>query len=214
MKTISLSQQGLTTEILTQINETLEEGGLVCIPSPSGYKLLADLQSPQAVVSMLQAKRRVKNAPALVFLPDESWVDKVADNVTVDARKLMGQFWPGPVTLLFKANDDLHPKVKKALTKAKGWLGVRVPEDDLTLAILKNFKRPVIVSSANLAKKAGANSVAQVKKNFGRTVDLLLEKGDIAPGSNSTLVDVSSGEVSVIRAGAVAEEEILSALAG
>jgi len=213
MKKIDFSALESNPQTIEQISEVLASGGLVCLPASSGYKLVADLASPGAITAMAQAKRRVKYAPALVFVPDDGWVDKVAAAVTDEARTLMRRFWPGSVTLLFKANEDLHPKVRKPLTKAKGLLGVRVPDDDLWRRVLDGFGRPVLVSSANLARKHGAQSVAQVKKNFGRTVDLLVDAGDVRDAANSTLVDVSNGTVAVIRAGAVTEQHILDALA-
>jgi len=214
MKTITLSElETDPTQYLT-IAETLVGDGLVCIPASSGYKLVADLASPAAITAMLHAKRRVKNAPALVFVPDAAWVDRVAAAVSDEARRLMQRFWPGPVTLLLKASEDLHPKVRKPLTKAKGWLGVRVPEEPVALGVVRAFGRPVLVSSANLAHKQGAHSVAQVKKNFGRTVELLVDAGDISPSANSTLVDVSGPGVSVVRAGAITADSIHAALAG
>ena len=214
MKTIPLSELETDSAQYKHIADTLEDGGLVCLPASSGYKLVVDLASPAAITAMLHAKRRVKNAPALVFVPDASWVDRVAAVVSDEARLLMQRFWPGPVTLLLKASDDLHPKVRKPLTKAKGWLGVRVPEDEISLGAVRAFGRPVLVSSANLARKHGAHSVAQVKKNFGRTVQLLVDAGDVKPSASSTLVDVSGPGVSVVRAGAVAEDSIHEALAG
>lgn len=214
MKTIALSEIQSDPHVYQQVTTTLEESQLVCIPTPSGYKIIADLGSPAAITAMLQAKRRIKNAPALIFVPSGDWADKVAEVVSDQARVLMGQFWPGPMTLLFKASDSLDPKVRKPLTKAKGWLGVRVPDDEVALAVLRAFGRPVLVSSANLAKKTGAHSVAQVKKNFGRTVALMIDAGDLPSRPNSTLVDVSNGAVSVVRAGALDEDKIMGALAG
>jgi tRNA threonylcarbamoyl adenosine modification protein (Sua5/YciO/YrdC/YwlC family) len=214
MKTIPLSVLETDSTQYKQIADTLAGGGLVCLPASSGYKLIADLSSPAAITAMLHAKRRVKNAPALVFVPDADWVDRVAAVVSDEARRLMQRFWPGPVTLLLKASDDLHPKVRKPLTKAKGWLGVRVPDDEVTLGVVREFGQPVLVSSANLARKQGAHSVAQVKKNFGRTVELLVDAGDIRPSASSTLVDVSGPGVSVVRAGAITEDSIHEALAG
>ncbi len=214
MKTVSLVLDQPDPSIYSQVAGVLEKGGLVCFPANSGYKLVADLSSPAAITAMLQAKRRVKNAPALVFVPDESWVGHVAETISAEARELMRLFWPGPVTLLFRANESLHPKVRKPLTKAKGWLGVRVPDDEVSLAVVRAFGRPLLVSSANLSKKGGAHSVAQVKKNFGRTTNLLIDAGDVDAGPNSTLVDVTREAPSVVRAGAVSEERIIAALTG
>jgi L-threonylcarbamoyladenylate synthase len=212
LKTIPFPEISKNPKIFEEVGAALEQGGIVCLPTPSGYKLLADLASPKAVTAMLQAKRRVKNAPALVFVPDATWVDRVVDSVSEEARRLMSELWPGPLTLLFKAGERIDPKVRKPLTKAKGWLGVRMPEDEVSLGALKAFGRPVLVSSANLADKGGAHSVAQVKKNFGRTVDLLVDKGDVTPAPSSTLVDVSNGMAKVVRIGAIDEDRVAAAL--
>ena len=212
MKTILRRELEADPTLYKEVAQVLEKGGLVCHPAPSGYKLVADLGSPDAITALIQAKRRVGNAPSLVFVPDASWVDKVAENVTPEARKLMRAFWPGPVTLLVNANPDLHPKVRKPLTKAKGWLGVRMPGDPLCQSVVRAFGRPLLVSSANLSSKHGAHSLAQVKKNFGNTVTLLIDAGDITPRENSTLVDITSETPTVVRAGAISEERIRETL--
>jgi len=212
LRTIPYPEISKDPNIYKEVGAVLEQGGLVCVPTPSGYKLLADLASPKAITAMLQAKRRVKNAPSLVFVPNAEWVERVVDAISEEARRLMQELWPGPITLLFKAGERIDPKVRKPLTKAKGWLGVRMPEDEVSLGAVKTFGRPVLVSSANLADKGGAHSVAQIKKNFGRTVDLIVDKGDVAHAARSTLVDVSDGMPKIVRAGAVGEDRIAAAL--
>ena len=213
MKTIELSLIESDPALLEEVKESLENGRIVCFPSSSGYKLAADLTSPDAVINMQQAKRRVKNAPSLVLVPDETWVSRVAGEVPDCAKTLMRAFWPGPLTLLLTAGGFLPPKVVKPLTKAKGWLGIRMPSDDVAQKLLQSFCRPLLVSSANLSKKHGENSVSQVRKNFGRTVDIMIDAGDLSSSSASTLVDVTQPEPSVIRAGVISAEAVQRALA-
>lgn len=212
MRTIAVSALREEPQKYIEVAQVLSQGGLVCFPAASGYKIAAQLRSEFAVTSVLQAKRRVSNAPALVFVPDASAVEQLAANVSQEARTLMAAFWPGPVTLLVKMNDEIDPFIRRALTKAKGWLGVRVPHEEVPAGILQAFGEPILVSSANIASKRGAHSVAQVRKNFGRTVELLLDAGDIHPQPNSTLVDVSSDKIKIVRADAVPEDQILFAL--
>lgn len=214
MKTISLLEIQQQPTLYSETAKILEAGRLVCFPTPSGYKLGADFGSPDAVTAMLQAKRRVKNAPALVFLPHVDWVDSVVSAKSDKAVALMKALWPGHVTLLFPANEELPSKVRKPLTKAKGWLGVRIPSDEVSTGVLGAFGKPILVSSANLASKHGAHSVAQVRKNFGRTIDLLIDAGDLkSDAPRSTLVDLTGDMPEIIRAGAVTEEDIRRALA-
>ena len=163
---------------------------------------------------MIQAKRRVKNAPALVLIPDVIWVNQLTDDISKEAETLMNTLWPGQLTLLFRPSENLDAKVRKLLTKAKGWLGVRIPNDEVAANITKTFGGPIVVSSANLSQKMGDRSVAQVKKNFGRTVELLLDAGDIREGTQSTLVDLTQSNPEIVRIGAISDETIQQALAG
>ena len=213
MRTVSLSDIQTNPAILNEITDILTDDGIICIPTPSGYKLMANLESANAVISMNQAKRRVKSAPALVLIPDSSHVEDIADTVTSEANILMNELWPGPVTLLFAAGEGIPPKVRKALTKAKGWLGIRVPDSGLAQSIVRAFDKPLLVSSANISRKGGAESLAQVKKNFGRTISLIVEDGDVSIKRFSTLVDVTREIPKIIRKGAVSEETIQNALA-
>ena len=80
-------------------------------------------------------------------------------------------------------------------------------------ALVKEFGKPLVVSSANLSRKHGAQSVAQVRKNFGRTVELLIDAGDLAQGPSSTLVDLTNGSPNVVRAGSVTEDAITAIVA-
>jgi L-threonylcarbamoyladenylate synthase len=212
MKTIVVRPDEVAADLIAGAVEVLEQGGLVCLPTPSGYKLAADLGSRQAINAMIQAKRQVKNTPSLVLVPDEDAACEVVAEVSADGRKLMRAFWPGSVTLLFHASEALPAKIRKSLTRAKGWLGVRVPNDKVSLDLVRSFGRPVLVSSANLSRKHGARSVAQVRKNFGRTVALMFDVGDIPESPKSTLIDMTGQRPSVIRAGMVGEEDVFSAL--
>ncbi|MCU0661418.1 MAG: L-threonylcarbamoyladenylate synthase [Myxococcota bacterium] len=213
MRVIALSVLRENPGRYAEVAEVLSQGGLVCFPAGSGYKIAVELGSEGAVTSVMQAKRRIKNAPALVFVPTAEAIEELASCVSEQARVLMRAFWPGPVTLLVEANEEIAPRIRKPLTQAKGWIGVRLPHEEVPMAVLQAFGKPILVSSANIASKRGAHSVAQVKKNFGRTVELLVDAGDIVPQPSSTLVDVSSDAVHVIRAEAVPEADILAALA-
>ncbi len=208
MKTIPLSLIESNPLLYNEINETLENSGIVCFPSRSGYKLAADLSSTNAVMNMQTAKRRIKNAPALVLVPNEEWVSTLAVDVPEAAKSLMKAFWPGPLTLLLTASEYLHPKVVRPLTKAKGWLGVRMPDDEIASKILEKFGKPLLVSSANLASKHGAHSAQQVRKNFGRTVDIMIDAGDLSVYESSTLVDLTHNEPEIIRAGVISETAV------
>jgi len=213
MKTITLQNVQDHSDIIEQVCAVLEEGGGACLPMNGSYRLLADLNNTDAVMRLFQSKRRVKKAPSLVFLPDPGRLREVAADVSDTAAQLATQFWPGPLTILFEAHPDLPRKVKKQLTAGKKKIGVRVPDDELLSAIVNAFGRPIVVSSANRERKAGADSPAQVRKNFGRQIDLFVDAGDLQGRSSSTVVDIDAGELRMIRPGAIDVSVIQATLA-
>jgi L-threonylcarbamoyladenylate synthase len=191
-----------------EVCQVLNEGGLVCLPCGGSYRIVADLGSEQAVSHLLQSKRRMGGAPALVFVKDERMLSKVAATVCPLAKRLIHAFWPGPLTILFEANPQLPQKVTRQLTKANGKLGVRVPDQPVLQQVLDACDRPLFVSSANVATRSGASSPAQVRKNFLGRVDVFIDAGDLQPAPASTVIDVIDDQVQVTRHGVIPDKEI------
>ncbi len=203
---------GSQEELVQQVVDVLNDGGLVCLPCNGTYRILADLQSQDAVMRLLQTKRRVHKAPSLVFVDSVDRLDLVADEVDPETRAVAEALWPGPVTVLVSASRKLPRKVTKELTKANGKLGVRVPESDLAQQVVRAFGAPVLVSSANRGRKSGESSAAQVRQNLGRGIDLFVDAGDLEPVPSSTVIELRSGDTNVVRAGAIPEELIRQVL--
>jgi L-threonylcarbamoyladenylate synthase len=103
--------------------------------------------------------------------------------------------------------------VAKTLTRATGKVGVRSPACAVAARVVREFGGPLLVSSANLERKAGANSLAQVRKNFQQRLDVCVDSGDLPEGKASTLVEITDGEWRVAREGAISREQIEAALA-
>ena len=212
MKTLRLQDyQDQMGNLFQEAKRVLERGGLVCLPCNGTYRILADLNNPDAVTKLFQSKRRVGKAPALVFVRDEAMLTQVAHSVHATASRLT-QLWPAPLTILFDASGALPVKVRKQLGSAK--IGVRVPEDAMARELMKHLSGPLLVSSANREHKHGEQSPAQVRKNFANQVDLFIDAGDLPASSHSTVVDVDGGgEVKVTRQGVLEEALILACLA-
>lgn len=203
MKTIALRDVADPMSLVGEVSRVLKGGGLVCVPCAGRYRIVADLENEAAVMRLMQAKARVKTAPALVFVDGVDQLARVADHVPERVRQLADAYWPGPLTIRVSPNDNLPRKVLKQLGGNKVRLGVRVPLDDLMLAVTSEVGSPLLVSSANRQKKAGESSPAQVRKTFANRVDLFIDAGDLQPGPKSTVVDVSGERLMVEREGAI-----------
>jgi L-threonylcarbamoyladenylate synthase len=210
MKSVKIEQDSpLAEDVLQETARILSRGGLVCLPCGGAYRVIAPLMDEAAVTRLMQSKRRTRKAPALIFIDSEERLKEVAAQVDPAALRLARRFWPGPLTLLFEAHPDLPAKVARQLVHGDGRLGVRIPGDAVAHAVVEALQAPVLVSSANREARAGAESPAQVRKNFMGRVDLLLDAGDLKPCKASTVVEVlGGGALQVIREGALDPQEL------
>ncbi len=204
MKTVKLEEFHQDKKARRQIIQSLEQGGLVCLPCNGTYRIVADLQNEDAVTRLFQSKRRVRKAPALVFVSDKEMLHDVSDDIDAVAWKLAESLWPGPLTLLIPTHKNLPRKITKQLDGGRGnKVGVRIPEQSWLRALIKEFGRPLLISSANREKKGGETSPAQIRKNFTREVDYFLEDGDLQSLGGSTIVEIHDGQAKIIREGAL-----------
>ncbi|HEY3358242.1 MAG TPA: L-threonylcarbamoyladenylate synthase [Polyangia bacterium] len=210
----------ITAEELTQspllyrdIALALSQDGLACFPAESNYRLAASLHSQDAVMRLMQTKHRAGHHPALIFIAEPKQLDTIVGRVPAAARVLARAFWPGPLTLVLEMNLELPSKVARTLTRATGKVGVRCSAHPIAAHIVREFGGPLLVSSANLERKAGAGSLAQVRKNFQQRIDVCVDAGDLAAGAPSTLVEVTDEGWTIVREGAITKAQIEAALA-
>ena len=208
MQTVKMKAGQLPDGKLNEIVQVLDRGGVPCLPCNGTYRLFADVTNEEAVMRLIQTKRRVHKAPSLLFISSVSELHKVTDQVDPVASTLMKELWPAPLTIRFSASRDLPRNVVRELTKATGKLGVRVPQNRLSQKVVEGFGNPVYVSSANKGQKSGETSAAQVRHNFGRQIDLFVDNGDLNPVPSSTVIDVEDNQLDVVRSGAVSTEKI------
>ncbi len=210
MKIIKLSELEKNPGRYGEVAEVLASDGLVVFPGESSYRLGANVLSPKAVARLQQGKRMVQKRPALVFIHREDALHGLVKDVPDVARRLMAAFWPGPLTIRFEPGDNLPGKVRKALSRANGRIGVRVPDTQVCAHVVSSFGGPLLVSSANRSERAGAQSLALVRKTFGNVADLIIDAGDLPPGDSSTVVDVSDKGWKIVREGGLSADQIAS----
>lgn len=208
MKLVEVDAHEAEAGNLDALVTVLDNDGIICFPAESNYRLGASALSAKAVNTLVAAKRRSKHAPSLVFVADTTMFEKVAANITDVGRRLANEFWPGPLTLLVEPSDLFPKKIRKTLVKATGRIGVRIPGHAVARGIVERFGSPLLVSSANLTKKSGATSPAQIRKNFGRQIEAMVDLGDLPQNPPSTLVGLDGDNLEIRRTGAVSEDDI------
>ena len=190
-------------EGVARASEAIRSGGVVVLPTDTVYGIGADAFSPEAVASVLAAKGRGREMPPPVLVPSVRTVDGLASDVPSWARDLIKAFWPGPLTLVFTAQSSLMWD----LGETNGTVALRMPEDDVALALLSEVG-PMAVTSANLTGQPPATTVVEAATQLGAAVSVYLDGGPATGTEVSTILDCTGDAPVVLRAGAISQEQI------
>ncbi|MGB8658103.1 MAG: L-threonylcarbamoyladenylate synthase [Candidatus Zixiibacteriota bacterium] len=203
-KTLLVNPENPEKNIVSEAARILKGGGIVSFPTETVYALGADAYNQEMVAKIYRIKRRDRSKPLSVFLKDAEDARKVVDFVSEDAEKLMEEFWPGPLTLVFKST---RPKLSLVLGKGDK-LGIRVSPSKLIARLLDAARIPITATSANISGKKSCVAANRVLYFFNGRIDLILDGGKSSVFLPSTVLDVSGQEVSLLRLGHIPIEEI------
>ncbi|MEJ2475239.1 MAG: L-threonylcarbamoyladenylate synthase [Desulfobacterales bacterium] len=186
----------------------LENGGVIAFPTGSLYGLGADALNTGAVKRVFTIKRRPPDKPLLILVSDRDVVFDLAAEVTPAAKRLMDRFWPGRVTIVFRALSILPAN----LTAGSGKIGIRLPGHPVAKALVAALGRPITGTSANPSGHKGCHRIAELDPKLIEQLDLVLDAGQLKEGIGSTVIDITGAGPIVIREGVVSKRAILAAV--
>lgn len=166
----------------------IRDGKLVVYPTETVYGLGADALSEDAVERVFAAKRRDRDEPVSLAVPD---IDVALEYVRATDReeRFMREFLPGPVTVLCEKRDA----VPDALTGGRDRVGVRVPDHEVALALLREVA-PVTATSANVSGRPSATRATDLDSEIRDAAAVVLDGGETG-GTGSTVVNVETSEI-------------------
>lgn len=212
------------TELLTGMRlakVALGRTELVVLPTDTVYGIAANAFSPEAVQGLLDAKGRGRQSPPPVLVTGLNQARALVDSIPDAAIKLAETFWPGALTMIFKA----QPSIDWDLGETRGTVALRVPDHKIALALIEETG-PLAVSSANLTGQPAAITCQQAFDYLQESVAVYLDSGSSPKGEASTILDMTNlvdsydsdgnltttGSVKVIRRGALSEAKIRSVI--
>ncbi len=182
----------------------LKEGGLVAYPTDTVYGLGACANLADAIERIYQVKQRPLNMPFPLLMADISQIDEFIKSISPVARLLINHFLPGALTLVLPASDNA-PDI---ITGRGMSIAVRIPAHPVPLALIKGLGFPIIGTSANISGMPSPLTADDVRSQLGDEVDFIIDGGSCPGGKESTIVDVTSKEVIIIREGAISRQEL------
>jgi L-threonylcarbamoyladenylate synthase len=180
-----MKRQQLNAGSLEQAIEILKSGGILIFPTETVYGIGTLASNEKGIKRIYEIKKRSSDKPLQILIADPKQVEMLASGISVKARELMKKYWPGPLTLVFKAASGNS-------------VGIRMPKHDWLLKLIKETG-PLAASSANLSGETEPISAQEVKIE----ADLLIDGGKCKLGEASSVVDVSTDPPLILREGKI-----------
>jgi L-threonylcarbamoyladenylate synthase len=178
----------------------LKSGGVIAFPTETLYGLGADARDPAAIDKTFGIKGRDFKNPILVVIGDVRHLEAFAESIPTEAQKLMDRFWPGPLTIVFRAAPSVSPK----LTAGSGKIGIRLTSHPIAMAISRRLGGPLTATSANLSGSPECSSAAEVLSQLEGKLDGVVDGGQTPGGKGSTIVDATVSPIKILREGVIA----------
>ena len=176
----------------------VQAGQLVVLPTDTVYGVGADAFNPVAVNALLAAKGRGRNMPPPVLVGSVRAAAALTETLGAFGQDLIDEFWPGPLTLVFRAS----PTLRWDLGDTQGTVAVRMPLHPIALDLLRRTG-PMAVSSANVHGAPAATTADEAAEQLGEAVSVYLDGGPCADSVPSTILDLTGTMPRLLRAGVI-----------
>ena len=197
-----------TKENIEIAAKIIRDGGLVAFPTETVYGLGADAMNADAVGRIYEAKGRPSDNPMIVHISRASDIGQLTRMLSPQIVEIIDNFWPGPLTIVVKK----RPEVPDRTTGGLDTVAVRLPDNEIAQALISASCCPIAAPSANLSGGPSPTRAKDVIADMMGRVDAIIEGDDCRVGIESTVLDLSGDEPTILRPGIITAETIEAAL--
>ena len=205
------SLHGSKSECFDEIKDSanvVSNGGIIIYPTDTLYGLGADILNEESLLRIYDIKGRPNDMALPVLVSGWEMVRSISSEVNVIGEKLAARFWPGQLTLVIRANDNLST----ILTGGRGTIAVRQPDHWIAQQIIEQVGNPIVGTSANLSGSPDLVEASDLVSELGDLVDRIITCGLKPFGVGSTVVDITGEQPKLLRGTSISIEDIKSAL--
>ncbi|MCM2263805.1 MAG: L-threonylcarbamoyladenylate synthase [Desulfuromonadales bacterium] len=192
---LSINQENPQLRLIQQVCDRLKKGGVIAYPTDTTYGLGCDIFSRQGIRTIYQIKQRDARKPFSFICADLSDAARYA-HVSNVAFKIMKRHLPGPYTFVLEATRI----VPDSLVTRQKTVGIRIPDDQIALAIVQELGHPLVTTSANLSGEEPLHDPHEIEQQLGKQLDLVID-GGIRLGDPSTVISLIDDRIEVLREG-------------
>ena len=198
-------RQGIPQNELNEVVNILKHNGVVIIPTETVYGIVGNALSNDVVDRIYEVKNRPREKAINIMLGKKSSIEKYAIVESSIERKIIEKCMPGPITLVMKKKEH---NFGDGFTKSDNTLGIRIPNSEISLAILEQLDFPLIAPSANITGMASGIDAKEIAKYFDGLVDAIIDGGRAKISKASTIIKVENDDIKILREGKVTLDDI------
>ena len=194
-KILNLKNPDTYTENIKVAANALLSGKIVAFPTETVYGLGVCADNNTAIDNLYSVKRRSRDKKLSIMISKTEEVSKYVKHVPLIAKKLIGAFWPGPLTIILDLDDN-------------STVGLRNPDNRVIRDLINEVAVPIASTSANISGRAPAIDAQQVITNFSDKIDVVLDGGPAEAGNPSTIIKIFDDTFEIVRHGVIEEERL------
>lgn len=196
-KLLKIDRNSFQPEDLQEACDLLKNGELVAFPTETVYGLGGNALDETAAARIYQAKGRPSDNPLIVHVADLQALNIIGKDIPEEAYRLAERFWPGPLTMIVKKSQA----VPKATTGGLDTVAVRMPSDEIALALIQGSGLYIAAPSANASGRPSTTRAEHCMEDLGGRIPMVIDGGAVRIGLESTIVDLSAGKPLILRPG-------------
>ncbi len=194
---------------IVEAAERLKQGEVIAFPTETVYGLGANALETAAVKKIFAAKGRPSDNPLIVHIASTQQLSLLIDEeLSEKSKRLIEEFWPGPLTIIFKRKEGISELVTAGLVT----VAVRMPDHPVALSILKAANLPIAAPSANRSGKPSPTTADHVKQDLDGLIDGIVDGGSTGIGIESTVIDMTGIIPTILRPGGITLEQLQQVL--
>ena len=199
----------LTGEIaIKEGAELIRLGEVVAFPTETVYGLGGNALDPSAIAKIYKAKGRPSDNPLIVHVSCVEDIYPLVSEFSETNLRLVQEFMPGAITLLFPKSDLVPIEVTAGLKT----VGIRIPSLEVARAFIAECGVPIAAPSANASTRVSPTTASHVKEDMDGRIPLIIDGGECQVGIESTVLDLTSEIPTILRPGAITAEMLVGVL--
>ena len=190
---------------LLEAAKCIKQGKLVLFPTETVYGIGANGLDDNAIKKIFVAKNRAQDNPLILHVSNLEMIEKVADELIPLERRLINDFFPGPLTIILKRKGNIPNSVTAGLDT----VGVRMPSNRIARDLIELADTPIAAPSANMSGKPSGTNIQDVFNELNDKVYYIIDGGDAKIGLESTVIRIIDNKINILRPGKITYDDLI-----